>query len=110
MNNKITITATDGKVFTGTIDGYTDLVEELNAYESDLRLKKQEEEVERRRKEEAKKSCVENLNNCITLMNKAIEDYTNTTGENLQFVTEDGKLAIRKHDEYSDWLDFFMKI
>ena len=104
----IKIYANDGKEFKG--EDYSDLVNELKTYESEQALKKHKEEVERRKKEEAKRCCIENLNRCIDAMNKAIEDYTNITCENPQFVTENGKLAIRKHDEYSDWLDFFMKI
>jgi lipid II:glycine glycyltransferase (peptidoglycan interpeptide bridge formation enzyme) len=52
MINKITITASDGKVITGTLDNYATLVSELNAYEADLKLKKEKAEAEWKRMEE----------------------------------------------------------
>ena len=49
MNNKFAITATDGKVFTGTLDNYTALVNEVKVYEADLKIKKEKEEADEAR-------------------------------------------------------------
>lgn len=52
MSNEISIKTSDGKYLKGTIDNYAALVNELNAYEADLKLKKEKAEAERKAREE----------------------------------------------------------
>lgn len=91
MNNKITITATDGRVFTGTINNYANLVSELNAYEANLKLKKQQEDDERKAKEEKMKKLAQyretrllkEINEVLHKAEVLINNYERETGNKL---------------------------
>lgn len=99
----ITIKASDGKLFNGTV--YEDLVNEVNAYEAELKQKefeKQERlrklEEERKTKQEAKEKDMKWITDCVDLVNQAIEKYKEDIGEkpDIEFVNVNGKLTIRK--------------
>jgi phosphoribulokinase len=104
MNNKITITASDGKVLTGTLDNYAALVKEVNAYEANLKLKKQKEQEERAKavaaqkaKEEAKEYRYNQVLDKLESLNKVVESYEKETGEKLEYLTVNDKLEVRPY-------------
>jgi hypothetical protein len=87
----IRVEAYDGKEFKGLdIDK---LIKECNAYEADLRLKKEKEETERKTKAEAKEKAIKWVTDSIDLVNQAVERYENETGKQLIIYTLNGKLT-----------------
>ena len=92
----------DGKVFNS--------IDECKAYETELALKKQKEEAEkkarikkleeeRKVKAEAKEKAMKRVEDCVDLVNQAVEKYENETGEKLEYVTVNGKLTTQKVTE-----------
>ncbi len=79
----------DGKVFNS--------VDECNAYETDLALKKQKEEAERKAKEERKEYRYNQVLDKIDSLNKVVESYELETGEKLEYVNVNGKLEVRPY-------------
>lgn len=86
----ITIKASDGKLFCGT--NYLALVAEVNAHESDLKLKKEKEDAEKKARGEAKEYRYNQVLDKIDSLNKVIESYEKETGEKLVFGFVNGKL------------------
>ena len=89
----------DGKVFNS--------IDECKAYETELKLKKQKEEAEkearikkleeeREVKAEAKEKAMKRVEDCVDLVNQAVEKYENETGEKIEYVTVNGKLTTQK--------------
>lgn len=85
-------------------------VAECNAYEAEQVLKKQKEEAERKArikkleeerkvKAEAKEKAMKRVEDCVDLVNQAVEKYENETGEKLEYVTLNGKLTTQKVTE-----------
>jgi peptide subunit release factor RF-3 len=116
MDNKITITASDGRYFYGTLTNYATLVGEVNAYESNLKLKKQKEQEERakavaeqKKKDGAKEKVIKSVTEAVDLVNQAVEKYENETGDKIYFVTVNGKLVAKRYSTLSNGLikDFF---
>lgn len=86
----ITIKASDGKLFKGT--NYLTLVAEVNAHESDLKLKKQrKEEEEKARAENLKKfkqyreSKLNEINDVLHKANDMIVEYEKNTGRKVAY-------------------------
>lgn len=89
----------DGKVFNS--------IDECKAYEAELKLKKQKEEAERqarimkleeerKAKKEAREKAMKRIEDCVDLVNQAVEKYEKETGESLTYVTVNGKLEVQK--------------
>ena len=89
----------DGKVFNS--------IDECKAYETELKLKKQKEEAERNArikkleeerkvKKEAREKAMKRVEDCVDLVNQAVEKYEKETGESLTYVTVNGKLEVQK--------------
>lgn len=101
---EVRITASNGKVFHGTTDGYAALVSEFNAYEADLQLKKRKEQeehakaiAEQKQKEEVKKLSLGFIQNKVDLLNREVEKFEKETGNRIGFVLNNGKLAIKEY-------------
>lgn len=88
----ITIKASDGKLFNGT--NFEDLVAEVNAYDSDLKLKKEKEAAEKKAREEAKECRYAQVMEKLESLNKAVESYEKETGETLIFTKVNEKLMV----------------
>lgn len=84
MNNVITIKASDGKVFTGTLDKIEGLKSELNAYETDLELKKKKAEEDK--KEEGK--LLEEINSAYESFTNLIKKYEDTYKKTLVYTND----------------------
>lgn len=115
-NNKVNITASDGRVITGTLDNYAALVGELNAYEANLKLKKQKEQeyrakavAEQKKKEEAKEKALAEINSAIGFVNEAKQRYEASNSDSLYFVMQEGKLTVKTYSTLSNGLlkEFF---
>lgn len=92
---KITITASDGKEFKG--ENYELLAREVNAYETELTLRKQQEhekqkkiEEERKRLEETEKRLLKELNDDYIALAKKVEEFEETTGKKLVYTYNHG--------------------
>jgi hypothetical protein len=92
----ITITASDGTKFEGT--DYFALDKEVNAYEADLKLKKDKEEAAKSKSEEAFKE----ITDIVEQLNTAVYEYELTTGEKTYFASLNGKLVIRKYNPFKN--------
>jgi molecular chaperone GrpE (heat shock protein) len=86
----ITITASDGKKFEG--NDYFALDKEVNAYEADLKLKKEKEEAAKSKSEKAFKEIID----IVEQLNTAINEYEMATGEQTYFATLNRRLIIKK--------------
>ena len=114
---KITITASDGTEFKGT--EYQDLVKEVNAYEADLKLKKEKEEAERKVREEKQKKLTQyraaklkEINEVISKAKVMIDEYEKETGKKLTYNYDyvNGKLVIKEVRNNFDYaLDGFFQ-
>lgn len=111
MNNKITITASDGKVFTGTIDNYVDLLKQIKEYEDKLELEKREREErlrkleeERKAKKKAEEKAFNVVKDTVDLLNKAIEDYKKINND-LYITIVNGKVKVDRSADYVKSLD-----
>lgn len=82
------IYADDGKEFT--------TVDECNAYESDLALKKQKEEEDRKSKERRKEYLWNQMMSKLEELNNIVDTYTKEDNENLYLTSDNGKLEIKK--------------
>ena len=94
---EVRITASNGKVFHGTTDGYAVLVNEFNAYEANLKLMKQKEQEDRAKAivEQEKKNNKENklYQELLTLakeLDKKIEEYKKETGKEVKYTSDYG--------------------
>ena len=116
---RITITASDGKEFKGT--DYQDLVNEVNAYESDLKLKKEKEEAERKAREEKQKKLAQHrvaklkeINEVLSKAKDMVDEYEKETGNKLTYGYDyvNGKLVIKEVRNTIDfaWDDFFYEV
>ncbi len=92
MNNKITITAFDGKTFSGNLGDIDSLKKEVNAYEANLKLKKEKEEAARKEKEKqeeefkkTKESKLKELNDLYSKFTTLSNEYMDLTNEYLYF-------------------------
>ena len=85
-------------------------VDECNVYEAELSSKKQKEEAEkkarikkleeeRKVKKEAREKAMKRVEDCVELVNQAVEMYEKETGEKLEYVTLNGKLTTQKVTE-----------
>jgi hypothetical protein len=99
----IKIYANDGKEFKG--NDYTSLVNELNAYEADQKLKKQKEEAERKVAEEKKMKLTQyrntklkEINDILQKSKVLVDDYEKTTGNKLIYTNDlsTGNIAIKE--------------
>jgi hypothetical protein len=99
----ITITASDGTKFEGT--DYFALDKEVNAYEADLKLKKEKEEAAKSKSEEAFKE----ITDIVEQLNGAVNEYELATDEYTYFATLNGKLVIKKYSTLKNGLlkEFF---
>lgn len=86
----ITIKASDGRSFNGT--NFEALVAEVNAHESDLKLKKEKEEIERKKAEETKKKVeqyraakLNEINDILHKANDMIVNYEKETGRKVVY-------------------------
>lgn len=93
MERTISISANDGRVFKGT--DYTALINEINAYESDLKLKKEKEETARKAKEEYQKQVTQDkakrlnqVNEVISYLGDLIEKFEKDYGTKLYLTRE----------------------
>lgn len=96
MENKkrtITISANDGKEFSGT--DYIGLVKKCDEYEDKLRKEReQKEEIEQRKEAELK-----NINDCFDEIIKNIKAYEKATGEILAINFDPYNITIRVNKE-----------
>jgi hypothetical protein len=90
MERKITITASDGRVFTGT--NYKALEDEINVYELELSQKKLEAAEIKRNKEEKQKELAQykekklkELNDLTKTYSDIITEYEKKTGNKLYY-------------------------
>jgi hypothetical protein len=99
----ITITASDGTKFEGT--DYFALDKEVNAYEADLKLKKEKEEVAKSKSEKAFKE----ITGIVEQLNTAVKEYELATNEQTYFATLNGELIIKKYSNLKNGLikEFF---
>lgn len=129
---KITIEANDGTKFNGTV--YEDLIKEVNAYESELALKKAKEEEERKAKEEKERKlsqyritklkeineALQKANEELHKANDMVDEYETKTGNKLLYSTAitTGDITIKEvnntldfafNDFYDDFLTLFSK-
>ena len=106
--NEITIKASDGTFFKGTVDTYWNLLSELNAYETNLKLKKEQEEAEKTESIKAFKE-IEDL---ITQLNAAVKEYELASGVSTYYTqTTDGKLKVGTYTEITgDLIKRFFQI
>lgn len=86
----ITIKASDGRLFSGA--DFKALEAEVNAHESDLKLKKQKEDAELKKAEETKKKMqqyrstkLNQINNILHNANDMIVDYEKETGRKVVY-------------------------
>ena len=90
---KITITASDGRTFTGT--DFKTLEEECYCYEAELKSKKQKEEAERKEKEEKRKTLLQYRNTKLKEIN---EDLTKVVEKIRVYEKETGYKIIYSYD------------
>lgn len=88
----------DGKVFNS--------VDECNAYESDLALKKQKEEAERKKKTEKKNSQIKDIESAVDYVNEVVEEFTKSNDENIYFTLNNNKLNVRIINKNNDFVEF----
>lgn len=91
--------AYDGKEFSGK--SYELLANECNAYEADLRLKKQKEEAERKAREEKAKERqqkkdleFQEIQKQLNVLNNLVNDYGKRYNESIYYTNERGNLKI----------------
>lgn len=92
----------DGKVFNS--------VDECNAYESDLALKKQKEEAERKKKIEKRNSQIKDIESAVDYVNEVVEEFTKSNDENVYLSFNNNKLNVRiinKANYYVEFLNNF---
>lgn len=95
-----TIKASDGKVFYGMTDSYVSLLNDVKAYEANLKLKKEKEEADRKAKEEVKEYRYNQVLDKLESLNKVVESYEKETGDKLTFVIQNNKLTAMKYGDY----------
>lgn len=107
---KITIEASDGKVFKGA--SYSDLEKEVNAYETDLKLKKQAElerqkkaEEEKKAKECSRQKSLKVIEEKLQELEKLKAEHEKIHNERLKYVYRIyGGLGIQTFDEYETFI------
>lgn len=102
------IYADDGKEFK--------TVDECNAYEADIALKKAKEETERKAKEQMLKTLLEEINSDFKSINDKLKKYQELGGDSLGFyyhhngdITVDKLVKHYNHSRFDDNLDDFFR-
>lgn len=111
----IKLYAEDGKVFEG--NDYASLEKEVNAYEDDLKLKKEKAEAERKAREEKQKKLLQfrkeklnDINAKAKELSDMIKDYEEATNRSLYYTFSDDGLVVKERTRsYDDLLNDFFK-
>ena len=88
----------DGKMFNS--------IDECNAYESDLALKRQKEEAERKKKTEKRNSQIKDIESAVNYVNEVVEEFTKSNDENIYFSLNNNKLNVRIINKANDYVEF----
>ena len=107
----ITIKADDGRLFSG--NDYEALENEVNAYEADLKLKKQKEEAERKTREEKERELAQyrstklkEINDILQKASEMVDDYEKATGRKLTYTYDYIKGKFTVDDGTRNSIDF----